>query len=262
MSNRRRNKRQEDEELIEGRNPVLEAINSERPINKVLLAKDTHGDQLRYIMAMAKDKQIPVLLREKEVLNRLSVTGMHQGVFANAAPLAYDSLEDLFRRADRTKEAPLFFLLDAAEDPHNLGSIIGSVEVFGAHGVVVPEWRSVGLTPTVVRASAGAANHLPVARVKNTVRAMEELKEKGCWLVGGDMQGETIWEEGFDLTAPLCLVLGGEGKGLSRLVKENCDLLVGIPMRGRVRSLNVSVAAGVFLAEIIRRRASLGKQRL
>jgi 23S rRNA (guanosine2251-2'-O)-methyltransferase len=243
-----------NDEVIEGRNPVLEAINSGRPINKVLLAKDAHGDHLRYIVAMAKDKQIPVQFMEKEVLNKLSSTGMHQGVLAYAAPLSYHSLEDLFRRADHRKEAPLLVLLDGVEDPHNLGSIIRSAEVFGGHGVIVPERRSVGLTPTVVRSSAGAANHLPVARVKNTVRAMTELKEKGCWLLGADPEGRTVWNEPFDLTAPLCLVLGGEGKGLGRLVKENCDLLVGIPMKGRVNSLNVSVAAGVFLAEIMRRR--------
>ncbi|HHU50939.1 MAG TPA: 23S rRNA (guanosine(2251)-2'-O)-methyltransferase RlmB [Firmicutes bacterium] len=243
-----------NEEVIEGRNPVLEAINSGRPINKILLAKDAHGEHFRTIMALAKEKHIPVQLLEKEVLNRHSSTGMHQGLIAYAAPLSYYSLEELFQRADRRKEPPLFMLLDGVEDPHNLGSIIRSVEVFGGHGVIVPERRAVGLTPTVVRSSAGAANHLPLARVKNIVRAMTELKERGCWLLGADPAGETIWTEKFDLAAPLCLVLGGEGRGLGRLVKENCDLLVGIPMKGKVNSLNVSVAAGVLLAEVMRRR--------
>lgn len=242
------------EEHIEGRNPVLEALKSGRPLHKITVARGAHGSQIQTLINLAREKNIPLQFAERDTLDRLSVTGMHQGVIALAAPLAYHTLDDLFAKAEEAAEEPLFLLLDEVEDPRNLGSIIRSAEAAGAHGVIIPERRSAGLTATVLRSSAGAANHLPVARVKNTVRAMEELKTKGCWLMGADMEGTVLWEERFDLTAPVCLVLGGEGKGLSRLVRKNCDLIVKIPMRGHVDSLNVSVAAGVLLFEVIRRR--------
>jgi 23S rRNA (guanosine2251-2'-O)-methyltransferase len=242
------------EELLEGRNPVLEALKSGRPLKRIIIARGAHGGPLKEIQELVEQNKIPLEYRDKKELDYYSKTGRHQGVLAIAIALSYSTIDEILSRATAKEEAPLVLLLDGVEDPHNLGSIIRTAEVSGAHGVIVPERRSAGLNATVLRASAGAANHLPVAQVKNTARGIEELKAKGCWIIGADMDGKVIWEETFDLSLPLCLVLGGEGKGLSRLAKEHCDLLLQIPMYGKVASLNVSVAAGIFLYEVLRRR--------
>ncbi len=242
------------EELIEGRNPVLEALKAGLPLKEILVAHGTRGRELEALLALAEAGRIPVSYRERAYLDRLAKTGRHQGVIARGSLPATRSLEDLFAAAESKGEAPLFLLAAGVEDPRNLGSIVRTAEAAGAHGLIIPERRAAGLTAVVARASAGALYHLPVAEVKNTVRAMEELKKRGCWLAGADMHGTPLWQESFDFTAPVCLVLGGEGKGLPRLVRETCDLLVGIPQRGKVGSLNVSVAAGIILYEVVRRR--------
>ncbi|NLY88756.1 MAG: 23S rRNA (guanosine(2251)-2'-O)-methyltransferase RlmB [Firmicutes bacterium] len=242
------------EELIEGRNPVLEALRAGIPLSEILVAHGSQGKEVETLIALAGAGKIPVSHWERAYLDRLSKTGRHQGVIARGSLPATRSLDDLFAAAESRGEAPLFLLAAGVEDPRNLGSIIRTAEAAGAHGLLIPERRAAGLTAVVARASAGALYHLPVAEVKNTVRAMEELKKRGCWLGGADMSGTPLWQEDFDFTAPVCLVLGGEGKGLTRLVRETCDLLVGIPQRGKVASLNVSVAAGIILYEVVRRR--------
>jgi len=246
--------RKESEEWLEGRNPVLEALHSGRKLKKIILAPGGRGESLTAIVELAGQQGIPVEYWEKKQIDHYSVTGRHQGVMAVAEALPYTTVAELLAQASARGEKPLLLLLDGVEDPHNFGSIIRTAEVGGAHGVIVPERRVAPLNATVLRASAGAANYLPVARVKNTARGIEELKANGCWVLGADPDGTVIWEETFDFTAPLCLVLGGEGTGISRLAKEKCDLLLRIPMFGQVGSLNVSVAAGILLYEVLRRR--------
>ena len=247
-------------EWLEGRNPVWEALQAGRKLKKVILAKKAHGPQLDAIIAGVQERGIPLEYWERRELDRLATTGRHQGVMALAEPLVTVTVDKLLAEARARGEEPLLLLLDGVEDPQNVGSIIRTVEVGGGHGVILPERRSAGLNATVVKASAGAANHLPVAMVKNTVRGIEELKAKGCWVIGADQAGDNLWTSTFDLNLPLCLVLGSEGKGLSRLAKEKCDLLLRIPMQGRVSSLNVSVAAGVMVYEVLRRRQQQAEQ--
>lgn len=247
-------------EWLEGRNPVWEALQAGRKLKKVILAKKAHGPQLDAIIAGVQERGIPLEYWERRELDRLATTGRHQGVMALAEPLVTVTVDKLLAEARARGEEPLLLLLDGVEDPQNVGSIIRTVEVGGGHGVILPERRSAGLNATVVKASAGAANHLPVAMVKNTVRGIEELKAKGCWVIGADQAGDNLWTSTFDLNSPLCLVLGSEGKGLSRLAKEKCDLLLRIPMQGRVSSLNVSVAAGIMVYEVLRRRLQQAEQ--
>lgn len=242
------------EEYIEGRNSVYEALQAERVLHRILIARGAHGNRVQDLIAQAEAKKIPVQIVERDLLERMTTTGKHQGIIALAAPLDYCRLEDLFSTAESDSNQPLLVILDGIEDPQNLGGIIRSAEAAGASGIIIPERRSAGLTASVVRASAGAAHYLPVVRVKNLSRMMEDLKKRGYWLVGADMDGTPLWEEKFDFSLPVCLVLGGEGRGLRRLVRDSCDLVVSLPMRGRVGSLNVSVAAGILLFEVMRRR--------
>ena len=207
-------------EWLEGRNPVWEALQAGRKLKKVILAKKAHGPQLDAIIAGVQERGIPLEYWERRELDRLATTGRHQGVMALAEPLVTVTVDKLLAEARARGEEPLLLLLDGVEDPQNVGSIIRTVEVGGGHGVILPERRSAGLNATVVKASAGAANHLPVAMVKNTVRGIEELKAKGCWVIGADQAGDNLWTSTFDLNLPLCLVLGSEGKGLSRLAKK------------------------------------------
>ncbi|HHT48207.1 MAG TPA: 23S rRNA (guanosine(2251)-2'-O)-methyltransferase RlmB [Firmicutes bacterium] len=246
--------RHEREEILAGRNPVMEAIKAGRRLKKVIIAEETRGSQVKALEDLLRKQGIPVEYWARREVDRFSAIPKHQGVLALAEPLSTVTTDDLLARARRQEETPLLFLLDGVEDPHNLGSIIRTAEVGGAHGLLLPERRSAGLNATVLKASAGAGNYLPVAMVKNTVRGIEELKTKGCWVIGADQNGADLWTTTFDLTLPLCLVLGSEGKGISRLAKEKCDLLLRIPMWGRVSSLNVSVAAGILLYEVRRRR--------
>jgi len=236
---------------ITGFHAVEEALAASRPLDRIIIARGRHGERVEAIVRVAKTRGVPLRFEDRSQLDRLAATREHQGIAALAAARSTFSFEDLLRGA-----APhgLLVLLDGIEDPHNLGAIVRSSLAAGAQGVVIPERRAAGLSDTVERASAGALAHLPVARVKNLVRAMEEMKEAGYWLVGLDERAEKNYTE-VDLRGPVGIVLGREGEGLHDLTRKRCDFLVSIPTIGPVRSLNVSVAAGVILFEAVRQRA-------
>lgn len=238
--------------LIEGRNAVLEALRSSRPVDKLFVLDGCQDGPIRTIIREARKRDIILHFVGKERLNQISATGKHQGVIACAAAYAYARVEDMLELAAKRGEDPFLILLDNIEDPHNLGAIIRTANLAGAHGVIIPKRRAVGLTATVAKTSAGALNYTPVAKVTNLVNTMKELKEKGLWFVCADMGGEPMY--GLNLTGPIGLVIGNEGEGVGRLVKENCDFLAGIPMKGEIDSLNASVAAGILSYEIVRQR--------
>lgn len=240
-------------ETIEGRNPLLEALRANRAISKIYLAKGSDQRELREIMALAKERGIPLQWVPRQKLEALASTKGHQGVVALASPVPYADLDEILARAKEQGEDPFIIILDHLEDPHNLGAILRTAEAVGVHGVVIPKRRGVTVTGTVTKTSAGAVEYVPIARVANLRQAMEELKEKGCWIVGADLQGSISFFEA-DLKGPLALVIGSEGQGMSRLVRETCDLLIKIPMVGRLNSLNASVAASVILYEIFKQR--------
>ena len=243
-------------EKLTGIHAVREALAARRPVQSVLIARGRHGDRLEEIVRLARRNGVPVRVEERPQVDRAAATRDHQGVVALIAAEASVSLEELLAE-DRSAASGLLVLLDGVEDPQNLGAIIRTSLAAGAGGVVIPERRAVGLTDAAVRASAGAAAHLRVARVTNLVRAMEEIKEAGYWLVGLDERAEKRHTD-VDLSVRVAFVLGGEGKGLHHLVRERCDFVVSIPTSGPVRSLNVSVAAGVVLFEVVRQRAAKG----
>lgn len=238
--------------VIEGRNAVLEAFRSGRAIDKVFVLDGCQDGPIRTIVREAKKHDAILNFVGKERLAQLTQTGKHQGVIAYAAAYDYAEIEDMLKLAEERGEDPFLILLDGIEDPHNLGAIIRTANIAGAHGVIIPKRRAVGLTATVARTSAGALNYTPVAKVTNLVRTMEELKEKGIWFVCADMDGESMYN--LNLTGPIGLVIGSEGEGVSRLVRENCDFIAGIPMKGEITSLNASVAGGVLAYEIVRQR--------
>ncbi len=237
---------------IEGRNAVLEAFRSGKTIDKLFVLDGCQDGSVQSIIREAKKQDTLIQFVAKERLNQLTETGKHQGVIAYAAAYAYAEVEDMLRLARDRGEAPFLILLDGIEDPHNLGAIIRTANLAGAHGVIIPKRRAVGLTATVAKASAGALHYTPVAKVTNLTRTMEELKKQGLWFVCADMGGEQMYR--LNLTGPIGLVIGSEGEGVSRLVKENCDLTASIPMKGDIDSLNASVAAGVLAYEIVRQR--------
>lgn len=241
-----------DELMIEGRNAVLEAFRSGRTVDKLFVLDGCQDGPVRTILRESRKTDTIVNFVKKERLDQMSETGKHQGVIACAAAYEYGTVEDMLAAAEKKGEPPFLVLLDNIEDPHNLGSILRTANQAGAHGVIIPKRRAVGLTATVAKASAGAINYTPVAKVTNLVRTMEELKERGIWFVCGDMGGETMYS--LDLTGPIGLVIGSEGDGVSRLVRENCDFVAGIPMFGDIDSLNASVAMGVLAYEIVRQR--------
>lgn len=238
--------------VIEGRNAVLEAFRSGKPIDKVFVLDGCQDGPIRTIVREAKKHDTILNFVSKERLNQLSQTGKHQGAIAYAAAYEYAEVEDMFRLAEERGEDPFILLLDNIEDPHNLGAIIRTANLAGAHGVIIPKRRAVGLTATVAKTSAGALNYTPVAKVTNLAKTMEELKERGMWFVCADMGGETMYR--LNLTGPIGLVIGNEGEGVGRLVKEKCDFVASIPMKGEIDSLNASVAAGVLAYEIVRQR--------
>lgn len=238
--------------VIEGRNAVLEAFRSGKPIDKVFILNGCQDGPVRTIVREARKHDSILNFVEKDRLNQMSQTGKHQGVIAYAAAYEYAEVEDMFKLAEERGEDPFFFLLDNIEDPHNLGAIIRTANLAGAHGVIIPKRRAVGLTATVARTSAGALNYTPVAKVTNLAKTMDELKERGMWFVCADMKGETMYR--LNLTGSIGLVIGNEGEGVSRLVRENCDFTAAIPMKGEIDSLNASVAAGVLAYEIVRQR--------
>lgn len=241
-----------EESYIEGRNAVMEALRSGRPIDKLYILDGCHDGPVSSIRREAKKRDAIIKFVEKEFLDRMSSIGRHQGVIAVAAAYEYAEVEDILKKAEDKGEEPFIFLLDNIEDPHNLGAIIRTANLCGAHGVIIPKNRAVGLTATVARTSAGALNYTPVARVTNLARTIEELKDKGLWFVCADMDGEVMYDQ--KLTGPIGLIIGAEGEGVSRLVKEKCDYIASIPMRGDIDSLNASVAAGVLAYEIVRQR--------
>lgn len=241
------------EELkIEGKNPVLEAFRSGKTIDKLYVLEGCKDGPVQTILREAKKRDTILNFVSRERLDQLSETKKHQGVIAMAAAYDYASVEDILQKAEDKGETPFVFLLDNIEDPHNLGAIIRTANLAGAHGVIIPKRRAAGLTGTVAKASAGAINYTPVAKVTNLTNTIKELKKEGFWFVCADMDGTTMYD--LDLKGPIGLVIGSEGEGVSRLVKENCDLAASIPMKGDIDSLNASVAAGVLAYEIVRQR--------
>ena len=242
------------EDLAVGRNGVLELLKSGAQIECIYLARGEQGGSIPKIAALAREKNIPLKEVAPAKLEHLCGTVSHQGVAATLSAARYSTLEELFRRAG--DEAPFFVIADEIEDPHNLGAIIRTAEAAGAHGLILPERRSAGLTGVVSKTSAGAVEHLPVARVTNLVQTIRQLKERGVWIYCADMDGQPWCRT--DYSGGVALVVGSEGRGVSRLVKEHCDFVVSLPMRGQVNSLNASVAAGIILFEIARQRMGLG----
>ncbi|MEY8356324.1 23S rRNA (guanosine(2251)-2'-O)-methyltransferase RlmB [Lachnospiraceae bacterium 54-53] len=241
-----------EEFTIEGRNAVLEAFRSGKTIDKLFVLKGVPDGPIQSIVREAKKKDTIITFVERERLDQMSEEGHHQGVIAHAAAYEYGEVEDMLKAAEEKGEPPFLFLLDGIEDPHNLGAIIRTANLAGAHGVIIPKRRAVGLTATVAKTSAGALNYTPVAKVTNLAATMEELKEKGMWFVCADMTGEVMYR--LDLKGPMGLVIGGEGNGVGRLLREKCDMVASIPMKGDIDSLNASVAAGVLAYEIVRQR--------
>lgn len=237
---------------IEGRNAVIEAFRSGKTIDKLYVLDGCKDEPVMTIIREAKKTDTIIRYVDREILDRLSKTGHHQGVVANAAAYDYAEVEDILNAAREKGEPPFVFILDGIEDPHNLGAIIRTANLAGAHGVIIPKRRAVGLTATVAKTSAGALNYTPVAKVTNLSATIEELKKEGLWFVCADMGGETMYN--LNLTGPIGLVIGNEGEGVSRLVKEKCDYVASIPMKGNIDSLNASVAAGVLAYEIVRQR--------
>lgn len=240
------------EMAIEGRNAVIEAFRSGKTIDKLFILDGCQDGPIMTIKREAKKQDCQIKYVKKEMLDQLSETGKHQGVIAKMSSYEYASVEYILERARQKGEEPFIFLLDNIEDPHNLGAIIRTANLAGAHGVIIPKNRAVGLTASVARASAGALNYTPVAKVTNLNKTMEELKKEGLWFVCADMDGTTMYN--LNLKGPIGVVIGNEGEGVSRLVKENCDFIASIPMKGDIDSLNASVAAGVIAYEIVRQR--------
>ncbi|HIX60467.1 MAG TPA: 23S rRNA (guanosine(2251)-2'-O)-methyltransferase RlmB [Candidatus Blautia gallistercoris] len=244
-------------EQIEGRNAVLEAFRSGRSVDKLYILDGCQDGPVRTIVREARKTDAILNFVSRERLDQLSETGAHQGVIAQVAAYAYSTVEDMLENARKKGEAPFLFLLDNIEDPHNLGAIIRTANLAGAHGVIIPKRRAVGLTATVAKTSAGALNYTPVAKVTNLGNTIESLKKEGLWFVCADMNGQTMYD--LSLTGPIGLVIGNEGEGVSRSIREKCDFTASIPMKGDIDSLNASVAAGVLAYEIVRQRLQAAK---
>ncbi|GIO44842.1 23S rRNA (guanosine(2251)-2'-O)-methyltransferase RlmB [Paenibacillus apis] len=249
----------EDQEWIAGKHSLLEALRAGRTINKIWIAEGAQKHLTQPIISEAKNRGIIVQFVDKRKLDQMAPGLQHQGVVAQAAPYAYAEVEDLLARASERGEAPFLLILDEIEDPHNLGSILRTAECTGVHGVIIPKRRSAAVTATVSKTSAGAVEYVPVARVTNLVQTMEQLKEAGVWIVGTDVAAkEEIYGGGKIFTGPAAIVIGNENKGMGRLVRETCDVLLKLPMSGQLNSLNASVAAGVVMYEVLRRRRGEG----
>lgn len=233
---------------------MLEALKAGRPINKILVMRGERRGSINSIIKLARQQGIPIYETSASKLDSISESYNHQGVIAYISPYAYMEPKDILKRAEQRNEPPLIICLDEIQDPYNFGSILRTADAAGAHGVIILKRRAVAITPVVAKASAGAVEYVPVARVANLAAAIENLKQKGLWVVGADMNGRSCFS--LDLTGPLALVIGSEGRGLSRLVKEKCDFLAALPMMGKVGSLNAAVAASVILYEILRQRLS------
>lgn len=243
----------ERSDILEGRNPIIEALKANRAINKILVAKGEREGSINYITALAKEKGIVVQEVDKAKLDSLSSTHAHQGIIAHVAVKDYVEPDDILKVAEERGEPPFIIILDEITDPHNLGSILRTADAVGAHGVIIPKRRAAGLSSTVAKASAGAVEYVPVARVTNIGQTIDYLKSRNIWVVGTDQSGrETFYES--DLKGPIALVIGSEGEGMGKLVKEKCDFVVKIPMKGNISSLNASVAAAVIMYEILKQR--------
>ncbi len=242
-----------ENDRVEGKNPVFEAIRSGRPINKLFVEKDNQDAFILRILAMAREKDIPIQYLERKKLDAISQTRAHQGVILEVAAREYVEVDDLLKAAADNGEKPFLLVLDGITDPNNLGSIIRSAECAGVHGIILPKRRSAALNATVAKVAAGALEYVPAARVTNLVQTLRSLKNEGLWIIGADMEGAENYHDA-DLTGPCVLVIGSEGEGLSRLVKSECDLMVRIPMKGKISSLNAGVAAALIMFEIARQR--------
>lgn len=245
----------EDKNLqLEGRNAVLEALKSERDIDRILVQQGSKEGSIKKIIAEAKERKIVIQNVAKTKLDEISETKKHQGVIAFVSAHNYVDLEDILKIAEEKGEEPFLIILDSIKDPHNLGAIIRTANITGAHGVIIPKRRAVGLTATVAKASAGAIEYTPVAKVTNIAATIDKLKSLGIWIACADMDGEIMYNT--DLTGAIALVIGSEGEGVSRIVKEKCDYLVKVPMYGQISSLNASVAAGILMYEVIRQKTN------
>lgn len=243
---------EQNNDLIAGRNAVSEALRSQRSINKILLQEGAHGGSLGEIIALAKQKGVPVETVKAEKLDKLAKGLRHQGVAALAAPIAFRTLDDVFACAAEKNEEPFILLLDELQDPQNVGALIRSADAAGVHGVLMPRRRSCPLNAVVAKISAGAVEYVPVVQIGNIAQTIEELKQRGCWVVGSDMDGVDFYAA--NMSGPIVLVIGAEGRGLGRLVKQKCDDVVSIPMNGGVNSLNASAAGAVLMYEVVRQR--------
>ena len=241
-----------EEFVIEGRNAVIEAFRAGKTVDKLFVLEHCKEGSMNTVLREAKKHDTIINYVKKERLDQMSETGKHQGVIAYIAAFEYATVDDILKKAEDKGEPPFVVILDDIEDPHNLGAIIRTANLAGAHGIIIPKHRAAGLTATAVKASAGAVSYTPVAKVTNISKTIEELKDKGLWFVCADMGGTTIYD--LDLKGPIGLVVGNEGKGVSRLVKEKCDFIASIPMFGDIDSLNASVATGVLAYEIVRQR--------
>ena len=242
------------EDMLAGRNAVMEALKGSSRINRLMVADGSSEGSIRELIAVAKEKGVPVQFLERSKLDSMAKGIRHQGVLAQVSPVEYVELEDILSKAREKQEDPFIILLDELEDPHNLAAILRSADAAGAHGVLIPKRRSCPLSATVAKTSAGAVEHVPVARIGNIVQTIKALKEEGLWVAGADMDGKNYYET--DLTGPLLLVVGSEGQGIGRLVKEQCDFIVRIPMLGAINSLNASVAGSVLMFEVTKQRLS------
>ncbi len=245
----------EEKYEIEGRNAVMEAFRAGKAVDKLYIQDGCHDGSINSIVREAKKQDTIISYISKEKLNQMSETGKHQGVIAHVAAYEYADMEDIFRKAEKKGESPFVFILDGIEDPHNLGAIIRTANLCGAHGVIIPKRRAAGLTATVVKASAGAISYTPIVKVTNIAKTIDELKSRGMWFACADMDGELMYN--CNLTGSIGLIIGNEGNGVSRLVREKCDYVVSIPMKGDIDSLNASVAAGVLGYEIVRQRMGI-----
>lgn len=242
----------DESDLIEGRNAVIEAVRSGKTVDKLYIQEGLQDNSINSLVSKLKSSGALINYVKKQKLDQMSVTGKHQGVIARCAAYQYYELDDIFRKAEEKGEDPFVFILDEIEDPHNLGAIIRTANLAGAHGVIIPKHRAAGLTAVVAKASAGALNYTPVVKVTNISKTIEELKDRGLWFACADMDGEVMYRA--NLKGPIGLVIGNEGSGVSRLVKDKCDYVISIPMKGDIDSLNASVAAGVIAFEIVRQR--------
>lgn len=252
-----------NDEIVYGKNPVIELLRSGKPVNKVLLLSEnpkerSQGNQgnqgVQGVLTLIKQRNIPYQFVDKQILDRLTEHQRHQGMLAYVAAREYAEVDDILALARQRGEDPFILMLDEIEDPHNLGALLRTVDAVGAHGVIIPKRRSVALTGTVAKTSAGAAEHVLVARVSNLVQTLKDLQKKGCWVSGAEAGGRDAFSS--DLTGPRVIVIGSEGKGISRLLRETCDEIVSLPMQGKVSSLNASVAGSVLLYEVLRQRNS------